>query len=191
MKYLFVLFLVSNTLISLAQVRDEEEINKEWFYLGAGISHPIEDQTQGLNLKFGLPMQKGFYFNTQATYFPSILNYKYTEFRYEFNVELTLFSIKGFSTFANAGLNYGMFRREYATVNMPIYDGFLRDQSLLFGGGFEYKVKRIKYFVEWKKYHQIGRNQINAGLKFQFFENKDLKEAYLKYQSRKKKTPNQ
>lgn len=191
MKQLLLSFFISVSLFSFAQSGTSEEVNREWFYIGTGITHAIEDQAQGLNLKAGLPMQKGFYFNTQATFFPNMLNYKYTEFRYEFNVELTLFTIKNFSTFINAGLNYGFLRRDFATVNIPIYDGFLRDQSILFGGGFEYKVKRIKLFVEWKKYHQINRNQINAGLKFQFFESKALKEAYLKRQARKTKKPNQ
>ncbi|MFT6746592.1 MAG: hypothetical protein ACJAZ2_000933 [Glaciecola sp.] len=162
----------------------ENTIPREWFYIGSGPSYSIADDATGINLRAGIPMQKGLHFVSQATYFPSSFGYDYEEFRYEFNVELTAFSIKKFSIYASAGLNFGYWKRNFTTLFLNPPSSFKQDNSLLFGGGMNYKLKRIQFFTDYKWYPEIWSHQASIGFKFNFFENKTVKNAYFDFLKR-------
>lgn len=164
----------------------EEKVENELFFLGLGTSVPLEDKTAGINFRAGFPMQKGFYFIAQASYLPTTENFKYKEFRYEFNIELNLISLKKFTLYANAGLNFGFWQRTYATPFLPIYNGWRLDNSILVGGGLLYDLPRFQIFSDYKLYPEIKRNYISLGFKYKIFRSKELRQQYYLYRKNKK-----
>ena len=178
-------FLLLLTFFILNNTFAQEEINKELFFIGYGQAFSIEDQTLAFNGRIGLPMQQGFDFNFQFTYVPDIMDFGYKEFRYLFNVELTLFSIRKFSFYGIAGLDYGYWKRTWTGPFTPIYDSYIKDNSLVFGGGINYSFGRFEIFGENKTYWGINQNHAALGLRYKIFENADLRERYYNYQKSK------
>lgn len=165
----------------------EKPVTREWFYIAAGPTYSIVDGANGINSRVGIPMQKGVYFVSQISYFPNAFEYKYEEMRYEFNVDLTLFSVKKFSMYATAGLNFGYWKRKFTTLFLNPPDGYNQDNSLLFGGGINYKLKRIQFFSDYKWYPEISSHHASIGFKFNFFENRYVKNSYYDFLKKKGK----
>lgn len=179
MRKLFPLFFL---LVCFSQISGQEKPkNREWFYIALGPTYSIEDKAYGANIRAAIPMQKGFYFVSQATYLPNKFGYKYEEFRYEFNVELSLFSAKGLSLYTTAGLNFGYWQRKFTTLYLNPPSGFYQDRSLLFGGGLNYRFTRIQIFSDFKWYPEISASHASLGIKINFFENKKVKNAYFDF----------
>lgn len=176
-------------LFSFFDARSAEEVKtREWFYIAAAPTYSISDKAFGINTRVGIPMQKGFCFVSQASYFPNGFGYEYEEFRYEFNAELTVIRIKKVSFYGTAGLNFGYWKRKFTTLLLNPPDGYKQDRSLLFGGGMNYRLKRVQFFADYKWYPEIWSQQASIGIKYNFFENKTVKNSYYDFLKRGTKT---
>ena len=182
MRLLSLLFLLSSSLAF-----SQNPIDKELFFIGYGQTFSIEDQALGFNFRAGLPMQKGFDFNIQATYLPDIMNYGYNEFRYLFNVELTIISLKRISIYGIAGLDFGYWKRTKSNAFVPVWNNYTRDNSLVFGGGLNYSKNRIEVFLEDKFLYQINRNHLALGIRYKIFESADLRERFYNFEKNRMK----
>ena len=180
-----ILSIFFGVLLSLQANGQREEKNRELFFVSTGVSYSYTDNAVGFNERVGFPMQKGFYFITQATIFPDVFNFGFKEYRYEFDVELTFFSIKKMSFYGTTGLNFGYWKRTKSNLYIPTFQEFLPDNSLVFGVGMAYNVKGNQFFIDHKYYPEIKQTHISVGIKFKFFETKGLRESYFKYLQRK------
>ena len=159
----------------------EKPIAREWFYVALSPTYSTSDNAKGLGIRAGIPMQKGFYFVSQASYFPNKFGYNYEEFRYEFNVDLTVLTVKRFSVYGSAGLNFGYWKRKFTTIYLIPPSSYIQDRSLLFGAGMNYKFNRIQLFADYKWYPEIWSQHASVGVKFNFFANKTVKNAYFDF----------
>ncbi|MFT6715809.1 MAG: hypothetical protein ACJA0Q_000438 [Saprospiraceae bacterium] len=181
--------LIAMILLSFSSAYSAEKpVTREWFYIAVAPSFSIADQAAGLNLRAGIPMQNGFYFVSQASYFPNEFGYKYEEFRYEFNIELTVFRVKKFSGYGTAGLNFGYWKRQFTTLYLNPPSEYKTDRSMLFGGGLNYTFKRLQVFADYKLYPEIWSQHVSLGIKLNFFANKTVKNAYFDYLKKKGRT---
>jgi hypothetical protein len=179
-------------LISFSAEDEQNKTTREWFHLASGSSFSIADQAIGLNTRIGIPMQRGFYFVSQASFFPNTFGYQYEEFRYEFNVELTGFRIKRFSMYGTAGLNFGYWKRKFTTASVSTPGELKKDNSLMFGGGANYRLKRIQFYADYKYYPKIWSTQASIGIKLNFFPSRAMKNAYFNYlKGQKRKSSSQ
>ena len=163
----------------------QNPIDKELFFIGYGQSFSIEDEALGFNFRAGLPMQKGFDFNAQITYLPDMLGFGYKEFRYMFNVELTLLSIKRLAFYGLAGLDFGHWKRTWSNEFVPVWSDYTRDNSLVFGGGINYTHRRIEIFLEDKFHWEISRNHASIGIRYKIFESADLRERFYNFEKKR------
>ncbi len=179
------LYIFFGILLSLQVNGQREEKNRELFFVSTGASYSYTDGAIGFNERIGFPMQKGFYFITQATIFPDVFDFGFKEFRYEFDVELTFFSIKKMSFYGTTGLNFGYWKRTKSNIYIPTFQEFFFFFCLVFGVGMAYNVKGNQFFIDNKYYPEIKQTHISVGIKFKFFETKGLRESYFKYLQRK------
>lgn len=174
-------------ILSYSKTWCEEEINREWFFVGVGTSYALSDEAIGFNTRFGFPMQKGLYFVSQATYLPDIMDFGYEEFRYEFNIELTFFTVRKISIYGSSGLNFGRWKRNWSNDLLAPHEEYFSDNSLLFGGGITYNLKEVQLFADYKYYPKVWNSHASIGVKIKFFGNKDLRKAYYNFLKRERK----
>jgi hypothetical protein len=179
-KIIFLAFLLNSFAIQA-----EEIVDREFCYFGAASAFSHADKALGFVAKFAFPMQKGFYFVSQATYLPPILTYQYKELRYQLYLEIIPFKIKRFEFFAHTGFDWGMWTRNYTSPYQSKMDSYFHDESLLFGGGINYNIKGIQLFADYKYYPTIFSHHSSFGIKVKVFENKEMRKAYFKYIRRK------
>jgi len=182
LKYRISLLLITITLSSLGQ----RVVDKEWFYLSGSSIYSVEDGYVGINGKFAFPMQRGFYFVSQASLFPSALNNTHDEYRYMFNVELVPYKGKVFSFNLQTGLDYGYWRRTQEIEFVQNTKSFYKDQSIMFGFGLNFELEKVSFIIEHRYLPEISRNHTAIGIKLQFFENKKLRKKYMQYRLRKR-----
>lgn len=184
MRLLIFAFIILLTKLSFAQQR---KVDHEWFNYSFSGTYSVEDGFIGLNSKLSLPMQKGFNFVIQGTAFPKQFNNELDEFRYLFNVELVPYHGRFFGFYFQTGLDEGFWKRTANIENyQPTISGFIKDNSIMFGGGFEIINGRFSLVFDHKYYPEINRNHVSIGCKVLFFEDKRIRKRYFDYIYRRK-----
>ena len=181
-RFLLLLFVLS----SIQKLHTQEVVDREFCYIGAGIVYSHADNALGFAAKFAFPMQKGFYFVSQATFLPQMLGYEYKEFRYEIYFELVPIKIRKFQFFAHTGFDWGYWKRGFGGQYLQKMDKYFKDESLLFGGGVNYNIKGIQIYADYKYYPTILSYHSSIGIKVKIFENKNRRQSYFINQKRKK-----
>lgn len=183
MQKIVFIFLFSSSLL----FGQNQEIDHEWFSYSVFGVYSVEDEFYGATGKFSFPMQKGFNFVAQGTIFPSQFNGALNEYRYLFNVELIPYHGEFFGFYFQTGLDEGFWRRTGGIENYtPAFSGFIKDNSIMFGGGIEFIKDRVSVVIDHKYYPEINRNHISVGVRILFFEDKRIRKRYFNYLQRRK-----
>ena len=160
------------------------KIDYEMFSIGGNFVYSIEDGYTGLNGKLTLPLSSKFVsFVLQGTLFPSQMQLsekKTDEFRSKINVQITPIQIGKFSTYFQAGFDNGMWKRNYNIINLEPGVNWKIDESIMFGAGFNYNWKGVRFYADWMYMPDIYSNHIGIGMHILFFEKKLFRRYYLK-----------
>lgn len=175
------------SIISLSSFGQRRVVDHEWFSYSLYGTYSVEDEFFGTTGKLSFPMQKGFNFVAQGTLFPNQINGALDEYRYLFNVELIPYHGEFFGFYFQTGLDEGFWKRSVEIENYtPAFTGFIRDNSIMFGGGIEFIKDRFSLVIDYKYYPEINRNHVSAGLRVLFFEDKRIRKSYYDYLLKRK-----
>ena len=184
-KSVIILFFLTSFFCSNAGT---PKINYEMFSLGGNFVYSIEDGYTGLNGKLTLPLSSKFVsFVFQGTLFPSQMQLgeeTIDEIRSKVNVQITPIHIGKFSTYFQAGFDNGMWKRKYEVENSELHKNWKIQESIMFGAGFNYNVKGVRFYADWMYMPDIYSNHIGIGMHILFFEKKMYRKFYM--QRRKK-----
>mgnify|MGYP001171691844 CR=1 len=184
-KSVFVIFFLSTFFISKA---GNPKIDYEMFSIGGNFVYSIEDRYSGLNGKITMPLSSKFVsFIFQGTFFPSQMQLSEktkNELRSKINIQITPIHIGKFSTYLQAGFDNGMWKRNYNIISSDLDIKWKIDESMMFGAGFNYNLKGVRFYADWMYMPDIYRNHLGIGIHILFFEKKLYRKFYMRPRKR-------
>lgn len=164
------------------------KIDYEMFSIGGNFMYSIEDAYTGLNGKLTFPLSSKYVSLVfQGSLFPAQMqseDKKIDEMRSKVNVQITPIHIGKFSTYFQAGFDNGAWKRNYKVESSNFDTKWKVDESIMFGAGFNYDVKGVRFYADWMYMPDIYSNHVGIGMHILFFEKKMYRKFYL--QRRKK-----
>lgn len=158
------------------------KIRTEWFNLGGNFIYSVEDGYTGLNGKLTLPLGDNISFQGQGTLFPAQLQLSeetFDETRAKFGIEIIPVRAETWYISFQTGFDYGFWRRNFEVKSSQIGLDWKRDESMMFGGAFNYNYNRFRFYVDYMYMPEIFSNHIGVGMYLLFFESKRYKRLYL------------
>ena len=179
MKKLFFLIIIlfSNGLKSQSKV-----IDYEWFSLGGGFIHSVEDEYLGLNGKINLIMGSHAKFVMQASLFPEQFQNpqeSYNEARAKFNVEFIPIKFKNVYLSVQTGFDYGYWQRTFMLPGSTLKLNWKKDDSMMFGAIINYDFHRYRFYFDYMYMPEIFSNHIGVGIAMLFFEDDIYRRKYM------------
>lgn len=158
-------------------------VNYEWFSLGGNFVYSIEDNYTGLNGKLSFPLSsRNISFVFQGTLFPAQMQLgeeTFDEIRSKIGIQITPIHIGKFSMYAQAGFDNGTWRRNFDVLNSQLGNNWKIDKSMMFGAGFNYDHKGVRFYADWMYMPEVYSNHLGIGMHILFFEKKLYRKFYM------------